>query len=148
MLLSSPLQAFLSAALVREEAHSLPVRRLGMGGAGLCCGVAGHGTEPGPDSGARPCSFSVWVGNTSHVLPTLLGPYRLQDIYCPQDYLVFLRNPDSLASFLLWHKFPRGECDWLPLLPSEGRQLIDLAALGQKSKKRDPGKHMATLSTV
>lgn len=140
LLSSSPLQAFLSAALVREEAQPLPVHRgLGMGRVLVCAaGLLAMEQNQGPDSlrTRRPCSFSVWVGNTSHVLHFLLGPYRLLNIYLSLRLFSFLRNPDSLASFSPFGiSSQRGM--WLtPLLPSEGALLlIDLAALGAEKQK-------------
>lgn len=79
----SPLQAFLSAALVREEAQPLPVHRgLGMGRVLVCAaGLLAMEQNQGPDSlrTRRPCSFSVWVGNTSHVLHFFAGALSLAE---------------------------------------------------------------------
>lgn len=99
----SSLQAFLSAALVREEAQPLASPQGAWPGQVLVCaaGLLAMEQNWGPDSlrTRRPCSFSVWVGNTSHVLHFCWGPIACWIFICPQDYLVILRNPDSLASF-------------------------------------------------
>ena len=79
----SSLQAFLSAALVKEEASGQSTGGLAWAGAGLCCRVPGHGTEPGAQLSEDMQAVQLLCLGWQHksCASLLLGPYRLLNIY-------------------------------------------------------------------